>query len=212
MSGYAVAAARTWWLVALVLALSAVAWGPWRDILPPATAIGLWVLLVSALGRRARARGPRAFVRAMGDGVLSALGFLATCGLWMQLGDIGIVLFVALVACSPPVLRVLAGRRPAPGASSVQVAPEADGARCSSLSVVPRHPRVSSMSTHALGEVWAMSGRALPEANDPADSLALVQLQQRLLEELQRRDETALYEWLRSEPSPSSDPTRHFSR
>ncbi|QBR93308.1 hypothetical protein [Nocardioides euryhalodurans] len=68
------------------------------------------------------------------------------------------------------------------------------------------------MTTPELGEVWAISGMALPEADDSTDSLALVDLRQRLLEELQRRDAAALHEWLKSEPSPASDPTRYFSR
>ena len=209
MSRHAVAAGRTWWLVALVLTLNAAAWDLSPALVPPATAIGFWVLLGSGLVRRTRARGPWVVLRAMGDGLLAALAFLAACGLWAQLGYIGLVLFVALVACSPPVLRLLAERRPVPEASSDRVAAGTAGP---SFSMVSRHPRVSSMSTPALGEVWAMSGRALPEADDSTDSLALVELRQRLLDELQRRDAAALREWLQSEPSPASDPTRYFSR
>jgi hypothetical protein len=68
------------------------------------------------------------------------------------------------------------------------------------------------MTTREIAALWRWSGSQLPHAARPRHHAGLVWLRQRCLDELERRDASALLAWLGSDPAVSSDPTTYFAQ
>ncbi len=123
-------------------------------------------------------------------GVLAALPFLALlafAGLSFALGPVALLLALAMVATSPPVVHWYGDSPSWPQ---------------------PEELDESTASTAQLCRQWHDSFEDLHQAVTPAARLRIVASRQRCLDELERRNPAGLNAWLSSTATPNGDPTR----
>jgi hypothetical protein len=76
----------------------------------------------------------------------------------------------------------------------------------------PAPRSAEQLSAAELAAVWQRSFAALGPNTDLATTLAVVDVRQACLDELERRDPGALQRWLARDPRATEDPTRYFKR
>lgn len=161
------------------------------DLLIPFVLLTIVVGLTAAVGHASTGTDDQQERRTSKQaGVLAALpflGLLAFAGLAFALGAVVLLLALALVATSPPVVRWY-------GDSPNWPQPEELGD--------------SATSTAELCRQWQDSFEDLHQATTPAAQLRIVTARQRCLDELERRDPDGLNAWLSSSASAAGDPSR----
>jgi hypothetical protein len=124
-------------------------------------------------------------------GVLASAATLAVAGfaVILSVGVIGLVLVLGLG--SPQALR-WCGRR-------VRRSPQEKGGE------------LLTRSTAELCRQWQATYSSLRDASTPAARLRIVEIRQRCLDELERRDPAGLSAWLASTASAGGDPSRYLN-
>lgn len=159
------------------------------DLLIPFVLLTIVVGLTAAVGHMSSSTTDQPERRTSRQaGLLAALpflGLLALVGLAFALGVVVLLLALALVATSPPVVRWY-GDSPS----------------------WPQPGEQPSTSTAELCRQWHDSFEDLNHATTPAARLRIVTARQQCLDELERRDPDGLNAWLSSTASAAGDPSR----
>lgn len=145
---------------------------------------------------------------------LGAYMLLALPGLATFIGGFSLLLGLLAVITSPCFLRrVIDARKPAGAAGSLpDKRPRALPALSDEAVGTDPPEIVQEASFEDLLRTWRTTYLPVKLATDAASLDSLSILRRRCLDELERRDPTALNAWLRSGPQASSDPTYGFRR
>ena len=123
-------------------------------------------------------------------------------------------LSVALLALTSPPCALLRGTHP-PGlrlSSTESVADPIPSTAQSYPRAVDATPTAPTMSDVELCHAWRRSFLKLEKARSVGERISLVQLRQSYLDELERRDATALRAWLSAGARAAGGPERHLTR
>ena len=213
----------------------------WRTVAAVAAAIGLFIaverlgitasvtlyvlsaMLVAALTAAVqRGDTDQVWRAALRPALVGGALALAAFGMVFLLGPAGVVVLLAGLAFSPPVLRWFRRRfghgeqfRGLPGPHGLV---PADDIVPSPLPVIGTTPpsadgpasKPESMSDADLCQEWRRSYVMLQRSGSVAAQLLVVQQRQRYLDELERRNAPGLSGWLSSGPRAAGDPSRYI--
>ncbi len=144
---------------------------------------------------------PFGYVLAFTTGTV--LGAIAVSGLIAALGGLALLGAALLGVISPPVLRRLVPRKPAPARSaSTPTSPAAPNQPA---------PRYTSLSDAELCWRWRTSFNALQHTTSVSERVRLIGTRSALLDELARRDPEGFGRWMSSGARAASDPARFLT-
>lgn len=135
----------------------------------------------------------------------TVLGAIAVSGLIAALGALALLGAALLGVISPPVLRRLVPRKPAPARSvPTPTSPAAQNQPAPA-------PRYTSLSDAELCWRWRTSFNALQHTTSLSERVRLIETRSALLDELARRDPEGFGRWISSGARAASDPARFLT-
>ncbi len=141
----------------------------------------------------------------LGFTISTILGAIAVSGLIAAVGALALLGAALLGVISPPVLRRLVPRKPAPARSvPTPTSPAAPNQPAPA-------PRYTSLSDAELCWRWRTSFNALLHTTSVAERLRLIETRSALLDELARRDPEGFGRWISSGARAASDPARFLT-
>ena len=141
----------------------------------------------------------------LGFTISTILGAIAVSGLIAAVGALALLGAALLGVISPPVLRRLVPRKPAPARSvPTPTSPAAPNQPAPA-------PRYTSLSDAELCWRWRTSFNALLHTTSVAERLRLIETRSALLDELARRDPEGFGRWINSGARAASDPARFLT-
>ncbi len=141
----------------------------------------------------------------LGFTISTILGAIAVSGLIAAVGALALLGAALLGVISPPVLRRLVPRKPAPARSvPTPTSPAASNQPAPA-------PRYTSLSDAELCWRWRTSFNALLHTTSVAERLRLIETRSALLDELARRDPEGFGRWISSGARAASDPARFLT-
>jgi len=159
----------------------------------------------------------------LGFTISTILGAIAVSGLIAAVGALALLGAALLGVISPPVMRRLVPRKPAPARSvPTPTSPAASNQPAPARSVpTPTSPaasnqpapapRYTSLSDAELCWRWRTSFNALLHTTSVAERLRLIETRSALLDELARRDPEGFGRWISSGARAASDPARFLT-
>jgi len=162
-------------------------------------------MLGAGLHAQAHPNRSTPFGYVLGFTISTILGAIAVSGLIAAVGALALLGAALLGVISPPVLRRLVPRKPAPARSvPTPTSPAAPNQPAPA-------PRYTSLSDAELCWRWRTSFNALLHTTSVAERLRLIETRSALLDELARRDPEGFGRWMSSGARAASDPARFLT-
>lgn len=162
-------------------------------------------MLGAGLHAQAHPNRSTPFGYVLGFTISTILGAIAVSGLIAAVGALALLGAALLGVISPPVLRRLVPRKPAPARSvPTPTSPAAPNQPAPA-------PRYTSLSDAELCWRWRTSFNALLHTTSVAGRLRLIETRSALLDELARRDPEGFGRWISSGARAASDPARFLT-
>jgi len=162
-------------------------------------------MLGAGLHAQAHPNRSTPFGYVLGFTISTILGAIAVSGLIAAVGALALLGAALLGVISPPVLRRLVPRKPAPARSvPTPTSPAAPNQPAPA-------PRYTSLSDAELCWRWRTSFNALLHTTSVAERLRLIETRSALLDELARRDPEGFGRWISSGARAASDPARFLT-